>query len=179
MLQPRCFGEVWGLGGWETHKHVWKGVWWKHFCVTNACSLSSEFLLFFTSRSCIWVPVLTFVFCPPPRSGAQRRSDRWNRFFFFSPYSPTNEKGAYCPKSGTKAKGTGILFSKTCKKKKKVCQEEASVSHVHTKGISKKKKRSVSVCSWQGKRWVERRIFVTARRKRCLLVSPLKSKSKT
>ena len=27
-------------------KHVWKGVWWKHFYATNACSLSSNSLLF-------------------------------------------------------------------------------------------------------------------------------------
>lgn len=27
-------------------KHVWKGVWWKHFYATNACSLSSNPLLF-------------------------------------------------------------------------------------------------------------------------------------
>lgn len=66
-------------------KHVWKGFWWKHFYATNACSLSSNSLLFPPPFS---VPVLIFVFlcfscfCTVHKFswGTEHSSNRWHVF---------------------------------------------------------------------------------------------------
>ncbi len=68
-------------------KHVWKGVWWKHFCATNACSLSSNSLLFpppFSHLS-LGANICVFVFfcvCAVHKFSwkTERWSNRWHLF---------------------------------------------------------------------------------------------------